>query len=62
MREERTVTLREAATGEIVTTDVILGDEPLALTTFITEEQDFIRIGRVTPEILINWLRPYIER
>lgn len=63
MREERTVTLREAATGDIITTDVILGEEPPALTTFIyNQDEDFIRYGNVTLEILINWLRPFVER
>jgi hypothetical protein len=61
VREECTVTLREASTGEIVAQDVILGTEPASLQTFVTEEKDFRHYGMVTPEILVDWLRPYVE-
>ncbi len=62
VREERTVTLREAATGKVVAQGLILGNEPAILQTFIyDEDEDFIYYGRVTPEILIEWLQPYVE-
>lgn len=61
VREKCEVTLREASTGNIVAQDVLLGMEPAALRTFEYEDGDFMRYGKVTPEILIDWLRPFVE-
>lgn len=61
VREECTVTLREASTGNIVAQAVLLGIEPIALQTFEYEKEDFRRYGMVTLEILIAWLTPYVE-
>lgn len=61
VQEKCTVTLREASTGNIVAQAVLLGVEPTPLQTFEYEEDDFRRYGMVTPEILIDWLRPFVE-
>lgn len=61
VREECTVTLREASTGNIVAHTVLYGLEPAALHTFEYEDHDFRRYGEVNPEILIAWLRPFVE-
>ncbi len=60
--EKREVILREAATGEIVASDVIRGETPEKFPSFVSNfGGDFTYKGEVTAEIIIEWLRAYVE-
>jgi len=62
VQQERTVTLREAATGDVVATTVLLGEKPEQFREFIPESLESVKIdGGFSEEILIEWLKPYVE-
>lgn len=55
-----TVTLREAATGKVVATTTLRGQDPDPLPDEKTFGSRRFFIGELTPATLINWLRPFI--
>ncbi len=60
--ERRTVILREAATGDIIASETILGETPKKFPDSVSGSMDdFAYKGEWTAEILIDWLRPYVE-
>ncbi len=60
-QEKKTVILREAVTGNVIAQADLLGEEPDALPGGVYVTEDFKYVGGVTPDILIEWLRPYVE-
>lgn len=62
-QQKRTVSLRAAATGEVVATAALKGGKPPLFQGFIGEsdDQDFFLDGGFEAEILIEWLRPFVE-
>lgn len=56
------VILKEAATGRVIADEILTGNEPSDKVITVTEDsKDYDVIGSVTPEMLIEWLRPYVE-
>jgi hypothetical protein len=61
VREQRSVALREAATGNVVATAVLEGPQPDKFPEFIGVDQDFTISGGFSKDLLIAWLKPFVE-
>jgi hypothetical protein len=62
IRQDWNVNLREAATGNIIATDILKGDSPTKCPKFRgSGNPDIEHIGEVSDKTLIEWLRPFVE-
>ncbi len=62
VREDRQVSLREAASGRVIESTLLKGSDPRPCPREATTrslEHDLT--GSVTPQLLIEWLRPFVE-
>ena len=62
IRQDWNVKLLEAATGKIIATGVLEGDEPTKCPGFrASGAEDTVYMGEVSDKTLIKWLQPFVE-